>query len=421
MKQKFFLTLLLLLAATTATARAYEIMVDGIYYIINGNEASVDYNPDGYSGEITIPEVVTYRGVSYPVTSIGPLAFNECRELTKVSIPNSVTSFKESAFMHCKGLKDLTISSNVTFIGDHALAYCTGLTSIVVPNSVTFIGRSAFVGCTSVTSMTVESGNPMYDSRDNCNAIIETASNTLISACKTAFIPTSVTSIGDYAFANCRGLTSLTIPNSVTHIGDEAFFYCYRLTSLTIPSSVTSLGVNPFLDCDGLKTIIVEAGNPSYDSRDSCNAIIETVSNTLISACYNTIIPSSVTSIGEWAFGRLNQLVSITIPSSITSIGDNAFYGCDYLKNVYSYIADPSRVPIGNGAFYTFDHYSNRTLHVPAGTSALYQANDSWSPFFGQIVEMSEPVSEVNCDLNGDGVVNISDVNIVVNYILTHE
>lgn len=417
MKQKLFLTLLLLLAATTA--HAHEIMVDGIYYIINGNEASVDYNPDGYSGEISIPEVVTYRGVSYPVTAIGLLAFNQCSGLTKVSIPNSVTTFEEGAFMHCKGLTDLTISSNVTFIGDDALAYCTGLTSIVVPNSVTFIGRSAFEGCTSVTSMTVESGNPMYDSRDNCNAIIETASNTLISACKTAFIPTSVTAIGEFAFANCRGLTSLTIPNSVTHIGDEAFFYCYQLKSLTIPSSVTSLGLNPFLACDGLKTINVEPGNPRYDSRDNCNAIIETVSNTLISACNNTIMPNSVTSIGDWAFGRLEKLSSITIYDSITSIGNKAFYGCNNLRDVYSYIADPSRVPIGNGAFYTFGHYSNRTLHVPAGTSALYKASDSWNPYFSQIVEM--PGAEVNCDLNGDGVVNISDVNIVVNYILTHE
>lgn len=417
MNQRFIFTLLLLLAATTA--RAYDFEVDGIYYSINGNEASVSYSPDKYSGEITIPEVVTFHGVSYPVTAIGLLAFNQCSGLTKVSIPNSVTTFEEGAFMHCSGLTEMTISSNVTFIGKYALAYCSGLTSIVVPNSVTFIDCSAFEGCTSVTSMTVESGNPMYDSRDNCNAIIETASNTLISACKTAFIPTSVTAIGDFAFANCRGLTSLTIPNSVTHIGDEAFFYCYLLKSLTIPSSVTSLGLNPFLACDGLKTINVEPGNPRYDSRDNCNAIIETVSNTLISACNNTIMPNSVTSIGDWAFGRLEKLSSITIYDSITSIGNKAFYGCNNLRDVYSYIADPSRVPIGNGAFYTFGNYSNRTLHVPAGTSALYKASDSWNPYFSQIVEM--PGAEVNCDLNGDGVVNISDVNIVVNYILTHE
>ena len=138
----------------------------------------------------------------------------------------------------------------------------------------------------------------------------------------------SVTSIGEGAFAACSGLTSVTIPNSVTSIGTEAFHGCSSLTSVTIPNSVTSIGTLVFFECSGLTSLKVESGNTVYDSRDNCNAIIESSTNTLIYGCKNTTIPNSVTSIGTEAFAYCSGLTSVTIPNSVTSIYDYAFWEC---------------------------------------------------------------------------------------------
>ena len=329
---------------------------------------------DGCTGltSITIPSSVTSIGrsafsgctsltsVTIPssVTNIGSSAFSFCEGLTSITIPSNVTSIGENAFWYCEGLTSITISSSVTSIGDeafgrcesltsvtipssvtsigeNAFCYCEGLASITIPSSVTSIGENAFTGCTSLTSIDVDEANTKYDSRDNCNAIIETATNILIIGCNNTTIPSNVTSIGENAFWYCEGLTSITIPSSVTSIGDEAFGHCEGLTSVTIPSSVTSIGENAFCYCRGLTSIDVDEANTKYDSRDNCNAIIETATNTLILGCNNTIIPSSVTSIGEYAFAGCTSLTSIVIPSSVTSIGEYAFYGCTALDTVY--------------------------------------------------------------------------------------
>ena len=174
------------------------------------------------------------------VTSIGHDAFGGCSGLTSVTIGNSVTSIGNRAFSVCSGLTSITIPNSVTSIGHEAFYRCSGLTSITIPNSVTSIGVSAFRGCSGLTSIVVENGNSNYDSRSNCNAIIETATNTLIFGCKNTIIPNSVTSFGNDAFYGCLGLTSITIPNSVTRIGDGVF----DGVDLT---TVVSLIENPFV------------------------------------------------------------------------------------------------------------------------------------------------------------------------------
>lgn len=205
------------------------------------------------------------------VTSIGNYAFNDSRGLTSVTIGNSVTSIGNNAFYLCRGLTSFTIPYGVTSIGDNAFSYCSGLTSVSIPNSVTSIGESAFYCCSGLTSVMignsvtsigdnvfsacelekiqVVSGNQLYDSRGECNAIIETQTNSLIVGCKSTKIPSSVTSIGDNAFSYCSGLASVSIPNSVTSIGKRAFSNCSGLTSVSIPNSVTSIGFAAFAYC----------------------------------------------------------------------------------------------------------------------------------------------------------------------------
>jgi hypothetical protein len=166
-----------------------------------------------------------------------------------------VTSIKGWTFQGCSGLTSFTIPSSVTSIGISAFWNCSSLTSITIPNTVTSIGDSAFSACNGLTSIVVSDTNTVYDSRNNCNAIIEKSTNKLIAGCKNTIIPNSVTSIGNYAFFKCSNLTSVTIPDSVTSIGDYAFDYCNGLTSITIPSSVTSIGNGAFSNCENLTSI----------------------------------------------------------------------------------------------------------------------------------------------------------------------
>ena len=402
--KKSLLSLLLLLLSMVASAHDFE--VDGIYYnIINGNEVAVTYkgsdpfgNGEKYTGHVNIPSFVTYNSTIYSVTSIGDYAFRLCNGLTSIMIPNSVTSIGDYAFKSSNGLTSIMIPNSVTSIGRGAFEDCRGLTDMVIPNSVTSIGKYALSYCWELASIHVESGNAIYDSRDNCNAIIETSSNTLIAGCKNTIIPNSVTNISSYAFDGCYGLTSIVIAKTVTSIGDGAFSGCIGLTS-----------------------IHVESGNDIYDSRDNCNAIIKTSSNTLIAGCKNTIIPNSVTNISSYAFDGCYGLTSIIIPNSVTSIGSGAFSDCRGLTDI---VIPNSVTSIGSGAFYccygltsieignsvtsigyqalnycsnltdiysysqypptcfagTFDSYT-ATLHVPAASLAAYFTAPCWENF----------------------------------------
>ena len=335
---------------------------------------------------------IKYKDSSNPLTS-----FDEFQYFT------GVENIKDYTFYKCSSLTSIAIPNSVTSIGNSAFYGCSGLTSITIGNSVTSIGENVFQNCGGLESIVVGRDNSKYDSRDNCNAIIETGTNTLIRGCKNSIIPDSVTSIGNNAFSSCSGLTSIVIPDSVTSIGNSAFISCTDLTSITIPDSVTSIGnsvfssctdltsitipdsvtliddstfyhcsgltsiaipnsvtsigsyafsgcgsltsiiipnsvtsidKDAFNSCSGLQSIEVESGNSKFDSRDNCNAIIKTDTNTLISGCKNTIIPDSVTSIGRTAFYNCSDLASITIPNSVTSISSSAFYGCSSLTSI---------------------------------------------------------------------------------------
>ena len=271
--KKHLLLFAMILLPLVASAHDIEVQnADGVTiyynYINNGTELEVTFRGsyyDSYSGEyqgnVAIPEEVTYMNRTRKVTSIGSYAFRQCYGLTSVTIGNSVTSIGERAFYDCSRLTSVTIGNSVTSIGTGAFEYCSGLTSITIPNSVTSIGTGAFRGCYGLTSIMVEEGNSKYDSRDNCNAIIETGTNQLLFGCQNTKIPNSVTSIGTGAFEYCSGLTSVTIGNSVTSIGERAFNGCSGLTSVTIGNSVTSIGNAAFFGVD-IPTVISLIENP---------------------------------------------------------------------------------------------------------------------------------------------------------------
>ncbi len=230
---------------------------------------------------------------------------------TEVVIPDNVTSIGATAFYKHEEITSITIPESVTSIQNNAFSYCSGLTSITIPASVTSIEIGTFSGCSALTSIKVAEGNPNYDSRENCNAIIDKESNTLVQGCMNTTIPEGVVTIADVAFSGCIGLESITIPASVTEIGTNVFFGCNNLASIK-----------------------VEKGNLKYDSRENCNAIIETKSNTLLHGFKNTMFPASVTSIGNNAFSGCSGLENITIPTSITAIGSEAFLSCSNLRSI---------------------------------------------------------------------------------------
>ncbi len=356
-KLNYLMLLMMAFSAVYVYASAYDFVADGIYYKILGTELEVTYrysSGESYSGEVLIPETVFHDGISYKVTAIGEKAFYYCSQLISVSLPNTICRIGDFAFSECKGLTSITIPNSVTSIGWMAFTGCESITSIKIPKSVLSI-ETTFSSCYNLASIVVDGDNPVYDSRNGCNAIIETASNTLISGCKNTIIPNSISTIGRAAFANCRDLSNIIIPDSVTTIDDLAFWSDHNLTSITIPNSVTSIGFGAFGSCglkgvlipssvvsigeeaftycSNLTRIIVEDGNSFYDSRNNCNAIIETSSNTLIRGCLNTVIPYSVVKIGESAFDNC-AFSNILIPQSVTAIERHAFLNCGSLKSI---------------------------------------------------------------------------------------
>ena len=322
-------------------------------------------------------------------------------EIRKATVKYGITSIGDGAFCGCTGLTELTLPNSVTSIGDCAFYGCSGLTELILPNSVRSIGDIAFTYCSGLEKITVESGNSCYDSRDNCNSIIDTEFNTLIVGCKNSVIPNSVTSIGyyafygcsglteltlpngvrsigDYAFSGCSGLTELTLPNSVTSIGNAAFVDCTGLTELILPNSVTSIGDIAFTYCSGLEKITVESGNSCYDSRDNCNSIIDTEFNTLIVGCKNSVIPNSVTSIGYYAFYGCSGLTELTLPDSVASIGDGAFICCSDLSKITSLAEIP---PVCGSGVFDRVNKTNCELIVPIVSVTAYKQAEVWNEF----------------------------------------
>ena len=364
--KKVLLSILLMLLPMLASADTV-VEIDGICYnlVKKLKEAEVTSITNYYPGSVEIPESVTKDGIEYRVTSIGSKAFAECIGLTSVTIGNNVTSIGNSAFYGCRDLTSITIPNSVTSIGENAFHNCSGLTSVTIPNSMTSISNYAFNGCSGLTSVTIPNSVTSIGSEAfwECTVLTSvTIPNSVteigggaFSGCKSltsVTIPNSVTEIGGGAFSDCKSLTSVTIPNSVTSVGNYAFKGCSGLTSVTIPNSVKSIGEYAFTECSGLTSVHIS------DLKAWCSINFASSSANPLSYAHHLylngveikdlVIPSSVTTIGRYAFGGCSGLTSVTIPSSVTSIGSSAFSGCSGLTSV---TIPCSVTSIGNGAF----------------------------------------------------------------------
>ena len=416
------------------TSKAYDVEVDGIYYNLNQTDktAEVTYNKYGdYSGNITIPSQIKINGYIYSISSIGRNAFGECKGLTSIIIPATIERIEDYAFSSCHSLKSFTL-----------------------PKNVISIGKGIFGFCSSLSVIKVESGNAFFDSRNNCNAIIEKSSNKLIIGCKGTIIPDGIYSIGDYAFDSCDGLTTINIPSSVVSIGFMSFNACTKLSSVSIsngvvsigmmafadctslksieiPKSITSFDYGPFIGCSGLESIIVNKDNPVFDSRNNCNAIIDTSTDILVLGCKNTVFPSKIKGIGKNAFHGCADLSSLIIPDGVTSIGERAYQGCTRLLSVtlpqtissldrcaFAQCSNLSTVTskIDNPFYISDDVFSevssNAKLYVPKGTKSKYRSFSGWTANFKDIVESAGTQYSLSIQASGNGSVTYNGISI---------
>ena len=285
------------------------------------------------------------KEISLPdsLIEIGGCAFSECSSLSAINLPDSLKKIDYDAFYGCYNLEEITFPNGLKTIGRSAFLYCYRLKSITIPDSVTLIEDGAFAGCTDVEAITVSPNNPVYDSRNNCNAVIETATDILVTGCKSSIIPNGIKRIGPYAFAWSE-ITEMTIPNTVTSIGDNAFTACYDLSSLTIPDSVTVIEEYAFEYCSGLKELVIPDSVTSIGDRAFCfcrdlkkatiSKNIKSISDKAFYYCEkltDVTIPYGVTKIGYMAFSE-TALRSVVIPDSVTSIESDAFLETQLIK-----------------------------------------------------------------------------------------
>ena len=351
MKKSLLVFIVFLLSINTWAEKAE---IGGINYnlVANVKQAEVINKTIGsYSGDIIIPNTVTYKDITYNVTSIHSSAFYNCSGLTSITIPNSVTSIGNYAFWECSCLTSVTIPNSVTSIEAGVFKNCSGLTSIYIPNSVTNIGIDAFYNCSGLTSITIPNsvtsiGNGAFQECSGLVSInipnsVTSIGVSVFQGCKSltsVIIPNSIKTINKWAFQDCSSLASVILPSSVKQLEDYAFAGCCSLTSIDIPSYL-SIGNYCFSGCCSLSSINIPHnanvgfGNAAFDGCSSLSSIY---------------IPNSVTSIGNITFRNCVSLTSIEIPSSVTHIYWGAFSGCSGLKS----ITIPNSVQtIYNGAF----------------------------------------------------------------------
>ncbi len=391
----------------------YDFSKDGVYYRINSeNEVSIaPSNEVTYGGnkrDANLTEQVEYNGNTYTVTAIDYKAFSFTDGLN-ITIPNTVKSIGAFAFSQCLDVRKLELGNSVESIGYGAFNKCY-LAEITIPQTVKYIGDSAFYNTPNLRKITVEEGNTLYDSRDNCNALIETATNTLKIGSASTVIPSTVTSIAPNAFySNC--ISSITIPENVTKIGPMAFAGS-RLESVNLPNSLQEIDTLAFAITKLKKVDIPNSVITIKDGAFAMNSELEEVN-----------FSNSVKAIKAEAFKHCSKLKAITIPNSVESIGWQAFYQCESLESL---TLGTGLTYLGSGAFncswpytvhaidtitcyattpppmdnyYTFESsYATAVLYVPEESIELYRNDENWKRFFTILPIDESGINEVPVD-----------------------
>ena len=395
MKRILFCVIALFAIASNASAYDFSAIAPSgqtLYYnIVDGNAEVTSQNSSSPyytiypTGNLIIPETVSYNGTTFFVSSIGNYAFYGCTGLTALTIPNSIMSIG-IAFNECYGLTAVYYTGNVadwceiSFAGlySNPLLYAQNLyidntlvSDLIIPDSVTHIKNYAFYCCKSLHSLTI--GNAVtsigswafYDCYQHTGSLI---------------IPSSVSTIGEYAFNCCRGLTGdLTIPYTVTEIHDYAFSGCTGLSSVSLQGSLSTFGMCAFGSCTGLTSLNFS---------------------------------DSITYIGHSAFSTCISLASLTIPKNVTSIGPGAFQNCTGLAEIYS--SNPIPPTVGFYAFYGIS--TTIPVHIPCGSLDSYTTASHWSNFSNYIVEEYEFEFNVTSANFSMGSVQILDTPDCINY-----
>lgn len=360
------------------------------------------------------------------VDSIGSSAFKGCSSLERVEIEDGVVKIKHSAFANCGKLKSINIPNSVRIFENWLFEDCASLETVTLPNTLTFIPHAMFYGCSSLDSISIPESVSAIGDRAfyGCSGIKSVSlPSDLASIGKYAFrgsgltsvaIPSNISVIESQTFSCCRELESVVIPSSVTTINYGAFNGCWRLKSVMLPSSVTFIDENAFSRCTDMSSMIVEISNKMYDSRNGCNAIIETSTNTLIAGCKTTVIPENVEKISEDAFIDCVELVTMTIPESVSEIGDYAFAYCSGLKTMYSKSVTPP-----TAYRYTFERVpTDAILYVPVGAKDAYMAALGWNSFTNIVeTDFSEIVSVLDNTFTETVEVVVAGNEIVVSGI----
>lgn len=399
MKKSLLLILVAILLPMTASA--YDAVVDGIYYNLDkaAKTAEVTSGDNLYVGSISIPQTISFEGVRYQVTSIGDEAFKVCEQLSKIVLSEGITTIGEYAFDGCKSLSSITIPETVTTIKKCAFGFCA-FTSIKLPNNLSTIESWVFNCCKNLTSI---------DLPKSITSIREGAFG--YTGLTSIIIPENVKGLSRQAFMECGHLTSITLPDGLSGIGEDCFNGCDKLTSITLPLSLSAIAKNAFQNCSSLTTvtfnskiidsewfshnvyfidtiiigedveeieansfkyfmylasITINPNNKKYDSRNNCNAIIETESNKLIAGCKNTVVPDGIISIGDFAFNQCIGLTTLNLPNSVTSIGEYAFYRCTGLTTLN---LSQGLTSIGQYAFYNCIPLTSLT--IPEGVTRI--------------------------------------------------
>ncbi len=350
--------------------------------VITGSGAMTDFGYSNRAPWTNFASEITSVSLPKGLTHVGAWSIYQIPNIESVVIPEGVTSIGYVALSGCRKLKEISLPNSLESIASMAFS-TAAVKTLVIPANVSSIGEGITDECESLETLVVAEGNKNFDSREDCNAVIKTATDVLVAGCKTTVIPFGVKAIGNMAFSNNGKLGNIHIPASVESIGDYAFQYCSGFTALTIPSSLTQISGSAFTGCK-FATINVVPGNPRFDSRDNCNAIIETETNTLVKGCDATVMPEGITAFGEGAFMSNKNLKFISIPASVERLDKNALIYCNKLEAITCYAIVP---PTADALAFNYGNPSDISInpeipvYVPAASIAAYQADSRWSYF----------------------------------------